>query len=189
MFAFSLRKSRAKTAQRLYQAALAQARRRIFYTEYAVPDTVDGRYEVIVLHVYQIMEGLRKNGTEGEKILQPLFDCMFRDFEYAAREMGIGDLSIPRHMKRMMQGFHGRATSYREALDDEENPSLLVNALSRNVYGTVDEVDADILARLADYVTRNAASLQAQDLTVGTAVFCDPERTSKVYKTWREAAA
>lgn len=116
MFAFSLRKSRAKTAQRLYQAALAQARRRIFYTEYAVPDTVDGRYEVIVLHVYQIMEGLRKNGTEGEKILQPLFDCMFRDFEYAAREMGIGDLSIPRHMKRMMQGFHGRATSYRKLL-------------------------------------------------------------------------
>lgn len=189
MFSFSLRKSRTKTAQSLYQAALAQARRRVFYTEYAVPDTIDGRYEMIVLHVCQIMEGLRNSGIDGEKIMQPLFDCMFRDFEYAAREMGIGDLSIPRHMKRMMQGFHGRATFYREALEDEENPSLLVNALARNVYGTVDEVDVDILARLADYITRNAVSLKTQDLTTGTVVFCDPERTSKVYQIWLEAAA
>lgn len=189
MFAFSARKSRKTTAQRLYKAALAQARRPVFYTEYGVPDNIDGRYEMIVLHVCLIMEALQGQGKDGERLLQPLFDVMFRDFEFAAREMGIGDLSIPRHMKRMMQGFHGRAVSYREALDDEENPSLLINALERNVYGVLDKADPDVLARLADYVVRNEASLKAQDVTGGHAVFCDPAKNSGVYRGWQEAVA
>lgn len=155
----------------MYDAALVQARQPVFYDRYGVPDTIDGRYDLIVMHVCLLMEGLHEKGHEGTALFQPLFDAMFRDFEFAAREIGIGDLSIPRHMKRMMQGFHGRAHSYREALSEEENPALLIKAIERNIYGTVEAVGQDILSDMADYMIQNIVSLKAQELTSGQAVF------------------
>lgn len=171
MFSLTRQKSRKNRARRLYEAALTQARQPVFYNRYGIPDTVDGRYDLIVMHVCLLMEGLHEKGHEGTLLFQPLFDAMFRDFEFAAREMGIGDLSIPRHMKRMMQGFHGRAHSYREALDEEENPAFLIKAIERNIYGTVECVDQKILNGMADYMIQNIVSLKGQDLISGQAVF------------------
>lgn len=171
MFVLSRKeKSLNHIADMLYEAALEQARQPVFYRNLFVPDTVDGRFEMITLHVFMIMQGLKAQSYEGTVLIQPLFDTMFRDIERAGREMGIGDLSIPRQMKRMMEGFHGRMVSYEKALEESKERALQ-QALECNLYGTVECPEQSILSAVASYVRDNTLSLQTQDISAGQVVF------------------
>lgn len=151
---FKKRREKREKARALYAAAEAQARRPVFYAELGVPDTVDGRFEMIVLHAYILM---RRLGNAGQQdIAQTLFDTMFKTMDLSLREMGVGDLGVPKHMKRMMQGFNGRAASYEEAVQ-EDNEKLLKKALIRNVYGTIDDPDMHNVEVLQNYVKDSLA--------------------------------
>lgn len=143
------RKKRAKT---LYDQAEAQARLPFFYESLSVPDSVDGRFEMIAMHCYIYMRRLQ---NAGDKVMsQKVFDVFFRHMDVTMREMGIGDLAVPKHMKRMMQGFNGRANHYEAAIlsgDIDELKQAIVN----NIYGTVDKVsDADV-GVMTDYIMKN----------------------------------
>ncbi len=165
MFALLKRQNRkAKAADKLYQAIMACTRQPDFYTYYGVPDTLDGRFDLLCLHGFLVMDRLLEGGREGQVLSQALFDRMFRDMDQILREIGIGDLSLPRHVKRMMTGFHGRATTYRDALavDDEKT---LVQALLKNLYGSAEhKPSAEILSAMACYMRGMTAHLAAQDL-------------------------
>lgn len=109
-----------------------------------MPDTFDGRYEIVALHVALIINRLKQDGADGAKLAQALFDTMFLNLELACREMGIGDLSVPRHMKRMMTGLHGRAHAYQnDNLDD---------AIIRNIYGTIPDMDKQTVSAMRAYI-------------------------------------
>ena len=145
-------RARRKRAQSLYEAAAMQARKPEFFIDFGVPDTFDGRFEILCLHVWLVIHKLK--GAGQDKDAQAVFDAMFRTLDMTVREMGIGDLSVPRHMKRMMTGFNGRASAYQDALGDEVE---LMEALKRNVYGTLEgDIEDDKIRALADYV-REAA--------------------------------
>ena len=153
---FKKRRELKAKAQNLYDIAVAQARLPIFYEDYGVPDTVDGRFDMISLHCYLMMRKLRAQNTqEGKRLSQKLFDVFFVTMDRSLREMGVGDLGVPKHMKRMMQGFNGRAYHYESAIKNNDKAEL-GEALVQNIYGTVERPDDKILKVVADYVMVSA---------------------------------
>ncbi len=176
MFAFLKRKSHLReTAAQLYVAIVKAARTPFFYRDLGVPDTTDGRFEMIVLCGFFVFERLRRNANaDSADLSQQLFDLMFTDMDQSLREAGVGDLGVPRHMKRMMAGFNGRITAYGEALarDDE---AALKEAIRRNVYGTVTDIDDACVAKMARYAVVQARDLDATGLLEGNVLFLDPQ--------------
>jgi len=152
-----------RPAADLYAEIVRQSRNPAFYTAAAVPDTVDGRFEMISLHAFLIMRQLRGKGKRAQKLSQTLFDEMFADMDQSLREIGIGDLSIGKHIKKMAKAFYGRVAAYDSALDGEGEETL-EESLRRNHYGTVDEVPAEAVAKLARYVRAADQHLSGQDL-------------------------
>ncbi len=149
-------------AHKLYDQIIAQARQPIFYLEAEVPDTVDGRFEMVSLHTFLVLRRLKKQGEEGQELAQVLFDRMFADMDHSLREIGVGDLSVGKRIKAMAQVFYGRVVAYGEALDGESEETL-EEALARNHYGTLENPPQDaVLARMADYIRKSDAHLDSQ---------------------------
>lgn len=147
-----------KRVNELYGAIVAQARQPIFYLEYAVPDDVNGRFEMIVLHAYMLFHRLRNETETGRELGQQVFDRFFLDMDYSLRERGIGDLSVPKKIKKMAQAFYGRVDAYDKAR--EAGGQELAEALSRNFYPDEEE-PRDEAATLAAYVEACTGHLAA----------------------------
>jgi cytochrome b pre-mRNA-processing protein 3 len=161
---FAKRNERRETAKKLYQCVLTQARRPQFFLDHGVPDDVNGRFELTVLHAFLVWNRIRSEGKEGAKLAQVLFDAMFVDMERALRLIGVGDLSVPHHMKRMMRGFKGRSIAYREGLENPDDPEIMLAALSRNLFGTIEEITDDKDLRwFAAYARAQAGFLARQN--------------------------
>jgi cytochrome b pre-mRNA-processing protein 3 len=161
---------RNEVAERLYGAIVAQARQPGFYASYGVPDTVDGRFEMISLHMFLLLHRLKAEGTAAAELAQDLFDTMFDDMDRNLREMGAGDLGVGRRIRAMGEGLYGRIAAYEAGLaaGDQE----LAEALRRNLFGTVSS--APIAEPLCTYLRAAAAALSAQtgaSLAAGTVRF------------------
>lgn len=141
----------------LYAAAVEQARTPALYAQLAAPDTVEGRFELYSLHVLMLIERLRGGGEQAAETSQALFDTYVGSLDDALREMGVGDLSVGKKMRRLGEAFYGRAKSY-EAADDRPALEAL---LRRTVYAGDAEAPA---AGLADYVEAARGALSGQPL-------------------------
>ncbi len=168
----------------LYDTIVAQARQPVLYTELAVPDTLDGRFDLVVLHAILVMRRLRKSGEAGADRAQLVFDIMFADFDRTLREIGVGDLKVGKRIKQMAQAFYGRAQSYGEALDQDDE-AMLAQGLRRNLYGTsepseaaVAGVTAYVLAQEAHLAGQADADLDAGRLSFAPAVLPAADRVS-----------
>lgn len=142
--------------QAFYAAIVTAARAPIFYEGWGVPDTLDGRFELIALHAFLAMRRLKQSDGTGA-FAQALFDTMFADLDRNLREMGVGDLSVGRQVKIMAKAFYGRIVAYERGLAGTES---LVDALRRNLYGTVTPSAAQVAA-VADYLRSQARTLDA----------------------------
>jgi len=147
-------------AHALYGQAMAQAREPAFYAELEVPDTFDGRFDLLVLHAFLLLRRLKQEGGEAARLSQAFFDLMFTDMDRTLREIGVGDQSVGKRVKQMLQAFYGRMRAYDEAL---AAPAHLSVTLQRNVYRDA-AVTSESLARLAAYVEAEAARLDALPL-------------------------
>ncbi len=116
---------------------MAQARQKAFFRNLCVADTLEGRFEMIVLHMALVVGHLRRHGAEGVEISQALFDAFVIDMDRNLREMGVGDLGVPKRVKAMAQAFYGHAAQYSQALQ-AGNDKALALALMRNVYNAPD---------------------------------------------------
>ena len=131
---FLRKKKLRRVARKLYVLCARQARSPFIYNEFRVPDTLDGRFDAIILHVFMVLKRLSSEGTRDSAYLsQALFDALFQDMDRNLREMGVGDLSVGKHIKKMAEAYYGRAASYEMALVSED-ASALKEALLRNVY-------------------------------------------------------
>lgn len=167
--------SRASTIQALYGAIVAQARSPSFYREYGVPDTVSARIDMIMLHLVVVLRRMREAGADGRAIGQPLFDLFCQDMDDNFREMGIGDLKVPKEMQAIGEAFYGRAKTYDAALDVDDRAALTA-ALARNIYGSAQPPLA--ASRLAAYIRETARILAGHDdVALGRAElrFPDPD--------------
>jgi cytochrome b pre-mRNA-processing protein 3 len=170
----------------LYGAIVAQARAPAFYTHYGVPDTVEGRFELLVLHMVLLLRRLgrdaetargpgRSGRAAGQEMGQELFDRFCRDLDHNLREMGVGDLAVPKRMRSFAEAFYGRQAAYTAALGATDAHEL-EKALARNIFA---ESTADERAmRLARYARAAVATLDTEEegaLAAGQAAFPSPE--------------
>jgi cytochrome b pre-mRNA-processing protein 3 len=117
----------------LYGTIVAQARLPAFYRDYGVPDTVSARIDMLMLHLVLVLRR-RRSAAGGRPLSQQLFDHFCQDIDDNFREMGVGDLKVPKEMRRVAAAFYGRAHVYDAALDAGDEGAL-AEALGRNVFG------------------------------------------------------
>ena len=144
--------------QVLYEAIVAAARQPFLYEDHAVPDTVDGRFDMIALHMFLVLD--RLEGEEFRSLRQSTTDAFFLDMDRSLREMGAGDLSIAKKVRKMAEAYYGRIQAYATAVKDGEAP--LAAALARNVFPDTPAVDASGLARYV-IAARGRLALQAAE--------------------------
>ncbi len=143
-------------ARALYEGVVAQARQPGFYRDCGVPDSVDGRFELIALHVFLVLRRLKADTGDGGELGQALIDVMFQDMDQSLRELGAGDLGVGPRVKRMAQGLFGRIAAYEDGLSGP--PAILEAALRRNLYGTVT-AEPDQVRAMAAYLRATAEAL------------------------------
>lgn len=171
IFQLLRRGSRRHTIAALYGAIVAQARHPVFYRDYGVPDTVEGRFEMIVLHVALLVRRIRHESDDVKSLGQGVFDQFCRDMDHNLREMGVGDLAVPRRMRGFGEAFYGRAQTYDRALDGDA--AEVVATLARNVFAAADAPPG--ARRLARYVFETERRLAAQNSAALTAALDFPD--------------
>ena len=165
-----------RTIDALYGAIVAQARAAHFYAQMGVPDTVSGRFDMVLLHVVLVLRRLRQGEAKERALAQSVFDTFCRDMDHNLREMGISDQGLPRHMQRVGEAFYGRAQAYEAALADGAGEGALADALARNVYP--DTADPTFAVALARYVRKVDQALGTQSLAAlaeGIISFPEPQ--------------
>ena len=161
-----------KPERRLYEAIVAAARHETPYAAWGVADTVDGRFDMIALHLFLVLDRLK---GEGAPFRQKLVDEFFADMDRSLREMGVGDISVGKKVRKMAEAFYGRVKAYDEALTGE--PELLIKALARNVFP--DGPSNGAVEKLAGYALAARQSLASQtsaQITGGKVHFPEPAR-------------
>lgn len=162
-------------ARAIYEGIVSQARQPAFYTACGVPDTLDGRFELVALHAFLVLRRLNRGGGSAADLAQTLVDTLVQDLDRSLREMGVGDLGISRRVKEMARGFYGRIAAYEAGLDGSGD--MLQAALLRNLYGTVEAAPESAVTAMTTYIRREAAGLDDQelvDLMTGTVAFGPP---------------
>jgi cytochrome b pre-mRNA-processing protein 3 len=155
--------ARKEFAARLEAQLVARAREPIFFRDLNVPDTVDGRFDMVALHGWLALDRLKTAGMDAAA--QALTDILFVGFDEALREQGTGDMGMGRRMKAFANAFFGRLAAYSGAKDE----AMLAEALARNVWrGAAVDNHARLLA---DYVMRARVCLVRSDLANGALDF------------------
>jgi cytochrome b pre-mRNA-processing protein 3 len=154
-----------RVAFELYNSAVNQARLPVFYTDLGVPDTLEGRFDMISLHVFLVLRRLKHEGAPMVDLGQAVFDAMFADFDRNFREMGVGDFGVGNRVKKLARGFYGRVAAYDEGLEGDD--TILMAALSRNVYRR-SEPSAEQVSQLTTYFRNQLAAVEQHHLTALT---------------------
>ena len=151
-----------EAAASLYHQVVGQARQPAFYTDFAVADTVEGRFELIVLHCGLLVARLGRDPSTRETGTQ-LAETFFSDMDRTHREMGVSDVAVPKKMRKIADAFYGRLTAYEAAAG---SPAL-VEAVGRNVYdgapppGAAEALSSYLEATMAALAAADAAALRA----------------------------
>jgi cytochrome b pre-mRNA-processing protein 3 len=164
------------TIDALYGVIVAQARSPDFYLAYGVPDTVDGRFDMIVLHLVLLFRRLARESDALRALTQGVFDRFCLDMDHNLREMGVSDLAVPKQMRQLGEAFYGRAEAYERALSAEGGGEPLISALARNVFAEAG-VSSPKASRLAAYVmaaVRQLDTAEADMIAAGILGFPDP---------------
>jgi cytochrome b pre-mRNA-processing protein 3 len=171
---FSRRGKYERSAYQLYGSAVSAARDPFLYTTLGVPDTLDGRFDAICLHVYLLIRRLNEDGPAGAEMSQAVFDAMFHDMDINLREMGVGDMSVGKRNRKMWEAFHGRSAAYAGAWDD---PPAFAAALGRNFWrGAAPPAGSpEALVRLALAQSAALGTQPAGSLMAGSAQFLPAE--------------
>jgi len=161
------------TIEAIYGMIVTQAREPLFYRDLGVPDTVNGRFDLLLMHLWLVLRRL-KAADGGKELSQALFDHFCGDMDDNLRELGVSDLKVPKKMQAFGEAFYGRTAAYDMALT--EGPEALAQALCKNV---LNGENIDRARRLAAYADSVMATLDRQDeaaLTSGILRFPSPEQ-------------
>ena len=148
-------------ASRLHTAIIGRARAPEFFERFGVPDTIDGRFDLVALHAWLALSRLREPALQ--EVSQRLTDMMFSAFDEGLRELGVSDIGMGRRMKKIANAFYGRFKAYDEAGDDETS---MADALLRNLYRGEAKY-AQSAKVLANYVFSAKEALARSDAAQG----------------------
>lgn len=155
----------------VYAVVVQQARDTRFFEKMEVPDTVDGRFEMVALHAFLVLRRLKGGSREISDFGQALFDVMFEDMDVSLREMGAGDMGVGKRVKAMVQAFYGRVAAYEGGLAN--GGEALEEALRRNVYRGVEPGTDSVraLAAYIDHQDRHLTTVEPDDIVAGRFAF------------------
>ncbi|WP_022727449.1 ubiquinol-cytochrome C chaperone family protein [Fodinicurvata sediminis] len=156
---------RESAARALYESIMLQSRQPEFYTDYAVPDSTEGRFELLLIHLGLVIRRLKcEENEEARELSQNLFDFFVYDMDQSLRESGIGDLSVGPRLRRVGEAFYGRVKAYEAALDAGNESQELGAALLRNLYATREsEPGQETVMAMAEYLYRVDAFFAEQE--------------------------
>jgi cytochrome b pre-mRNA-processing protein 3 len=150
-----------ESGRALYTSVVEQSRSPALYERLGAPDTVEGRFEIYTLHVVLLLDRFNQGGEQAKAVSQALFEAYLKGLDDALREMGVGDLSVGKKMRKLGEAFYGRIRSYHEAFAALPEAGPLTDLIARTVYAGSEPGHAPALA---DYVTMQRAQLAAQPL-------------------------
>lgn len=145
------------TIETIYGMIVTQAREPAFYRDLDVPDTVNGRFDLLLLHLWLLLQRLR-TAEGGADLSQAMFDRFCEDMDDNLREMGVGDLTVPKRMRAFGEAFYGRCQAYDLAM--EEGSEALASAICRNIFNGAQPEQA---RRLAAYAMATEVVLSRTD--------------------------
>lgn len=155
----------------IYTQIVAAARQETFYSAWDVPDTPLGRFEMLSLHMFLCQHRLRGEAGAAAELAQNLIDDFFTEVDHSLRELGIGDSSVPKRMKKLAKMFYGRTESYKDAIERNDSEALTA-ALARNVRPDVQAwPDAAALAGYVMEANKALAAQSSQDICSGKITF------------------
>lgn len=181
MFAWlKQRKNRQDEAERLYSAIVSRARAPEFYTDLDVPDTLEGRYEMVVAHLVLVIERLRAEGEQQKNLARDLVERFVTDIDDSMRELGVGDTNVPKKVKSAAGGLRERTLGYRTGIT--EGPKALAAALQANLQPASKSADAASVQtqprqtdlQIATYMIASAdhlAAMRVDDILVTNQLF------------------
>lgn len=159
------------TIEAIYGMIVAQAREPVFYRAFAVPDTVNGRFDMVLLHLWLVLRRL-KSTPEGSELAQALFDHFCSDMDANLREMGVGDLTVPKRMQAFGEAFYGRSAAYDMALS--EGTDALAQAICKNILSGQGLEQARRLAAYTQAAIEQLAALDDAKAAAGAWRFPPP---------------
>ena len=161
------------TANRIYTRIVDASRQPAFFTGFGIPDTLDGRFEMLSLHMFLGLRPFVGGDTVDKALAQAVMELFVRDMDAALRELGVSDIKVPKRMKTLYGSFGGRIASYTIAV--KEGGEALHEALARNIFP--DGGEAGNVLALADYIAAVLGSMdhaEPDDLRAGLIAFADP---------------
>ena len=147
-----------RTGRQLYERIVAQARAEVFYRDLGVADTIEGRFELIVLHMVLVLRRLKREADLGQRLGQIVMEHLIADMDDALRQIGIGDMGVPRRVQRAAAALEERSRDYAAAMQSGE----VTQAVLRHVYGAAEAPTPEVARhaeRLAQYVRESATGL------------------------------
>lgn len=155
------RKRHERAGFELYTSAVSAARDPYFFGRLGVPDTLDGRFDMVGVHVFLVVHRLHRESKVGKDLAQAVFDAMFSDMDISLREIGVGDMSVGKRVRAMWEAFNGRSTAYAAALEAGDMPAL-TEAVDRNVWR--GHAPPDSARAVATFMLEQAAHLAEQPM-------------------------
>lgn len=147
-------------AHALYAETVLAARDPAFFNVWGVPDTVEGRFEVLCLRAFALLRRLKRE-PGAQELSQAYFDIMFDDLDSNLRELGVGDMGIGKKVKKLAGGFYGRVKAYDAALDAPDDERELQAALRRFLFRDA-QPSLDTMTKAATFLRGDVAALEAQ---------------------------
>jgi|SRR6476619_4418345 len=154
-------RSEASTTEKFYGAIVAQARLPVFYRSFGVPDTLQGRFTLLALHLFAVLHRLKSGGPEGSALAQDLVDRFSQDMETVLRELGVSDMRVPQSMRRLAAASKGLFEDYETAL--AAGQASLAHAIAASLPGETESAELSSSA-LASYLMASIEALDRQDI-------------------------
>ena len=173
MLGFLRKNPRRGAIDTLYERIAAASRQAELYLSLGVPDTLEGRFESLVLHALLVLRRLRRLPSPADEVAQDLVDALFGQLDRSLRELGVGDFGVPKRMKKLAQAVYDRAGRYDPALNAADETAL-AEALGRNLFDGARPAQA--LARYAIAAEAELAPLYLDSLLREGPRFPSPER-------------
>jgi cytochrome b pre-mRNA-processing protein 3 len=159
-----------RTATKIYGSIVAQARTRSFYADWGIPDTAEGRYEMLVVHMFLVLEAMRDMGVQTAATQRALVEQFVTDVDDSLRQLAVGDMSVPRRVKKAAAGLKERTALYRAAIEADASEDALVEALADTI-GNGKAAQTMELRALAAYMiaSRQGVTISEHGMVAGFA--------------------
>ena len=174
---FAGRAARKEAAEKIYDAIVAQSRNAAFYLRCGVPDTLSGRFDMLVIHMFVVLQILKLGGREGQLLAQEIVEAFIREMDTMVRDLGVSDRNVPKEVRKIAQLFYGQLLAYSTALQRNE-PKGLANEVWKSFQsgeGSSAEIAGDAIAAYMRGAIKNIQEMPLNMLLQGNIRF--PEIT------------